>query len=297
MKLDDTAPGPKSLVLHSMASYYDVLAALMTLGREREFRDRLAALVDLAPGESVLDVGCGTGSLVLASKRRVGRTGMVTGIDASPEMIERARRKAMNKGEGIHFEVARVESLPFPNETFDVVLSTLVMHHLPRATRERCVSEMRRVLRPGGRLLVVDFEKPANKRGGLISHFHRHGGVPLRDIVGLLGSANLGVTQIGGVGVSDLRFALASKPHDSDDTAHGPPLVERSLPALSAPKWPWIGAALAVVAIHLIIVRGMWAAVTLGTLASVAVVGLVAAHVGLAGGVASITRRHRRLQR
>jgi len=294
VKPDDTASTPKSLVLHSMASYYDLLAALMTLGREREFRDRLAAVVDLAPGESVLDVGCGTGSLVLASKRRVGRTGVVTGIDASPEMIERARRKATNKGDGIHFEVARVESLPFPNETFDVILSTLMMHHLPRATRERCASEMRRVLRPGGRLLVVDFEKPANRRGGLIARFHRHGGVPLRDIVDLLGSESLTVTQIGAVGVSDLRFALATKPRDGDDPAQGHPPVERSLPPLSAPKWPWIGGALGVVAVHLMIVRGMWAAVALGTLASVAVVGLVLAHVGMAGGFAAIARRHRR---
>ena len=93
MKPDDTASAPKSLVLHSMASYYDLLAAFMTLGRERELRDRLASLADVAPGESVLDVGCGTGSLALAAKRRVGPTGIVTGIDASPEMIERARRK------------------------------------------------------------------------------------------------------------------------------------------------------------------------------------------------------------
>src|SRR5262249_30987548 len=110
VKPDDTASAPKSLVLHSLAGYYDPLAPFFALGRERERRDRLAALVDLAPGESVLDVGCGTGSLVLAAKRRVGRTGMATGIDASPEMIERARRKATNKGDGIHFEVARVES-------------------------------------------------------------------------------------------------------------------------------------------------------------------------------------------
>jgi ubiquinone/menaquinone biosynthesis C-methylase UbiE len=292
MKPDDTAPSPKSFVLHSMASYYDLLVAFMTLGRERELRDRLAALVDLRPGESVLDVGCGTGSLVLAAKRRVGRTGTVTGIDASPEMIERARRKATDKGEGIHFEVARVESLPFPNESFDVVLSTLMMHHLPRATRERCVSEMHRVLRPGGRVLVVDFEKPSNKRGGLIARLHRHGGVPLRDIVDLLGSERLGVTQIGSVGVPDLRFALATKSRDGDAPANGS-LVERSLPPLPMPKWPWIGAALGIVAIHLIIVRGMWA-ITLGTLASVAVVGLVLAHVGMAGGIASIARRHHR---
>ena len=294
MNPNDTPSAPKSLVLHSMASYYDLLAALMTFGRERELRDRLAALVDLAPGESVLDVGCGTGSLALAAKRRVGRTGMVTGIDASPEMIERARRKATNNGDGIHFEVARVESLPFPNESFDAVLSTLMMHHLPRPTRERCVSEMRRVLRPGGRMLVVDFEKPSKKRGGLIARFHRHGGVPLREIVDLLGNERLAVTETGAVGVSDLRFALATKPRDGDDPHRSPSLVERSLPPLSTPKWPWIGAALGVVAVHMIIVRGVWAAVTLGTLASIVIVGLILAHVGLAGGVAAIARRHRR---
>jgi hypothetical protein len=150
------------------------------------------------------------------------------------------------------------------------------------------------VLRPGGRLLVVDFEKPSNKRGGLIARFHRHGGVPLRDIVDLLGSESLAVTQIGAVGVSDLRFALATKPRDGDDLPPSPSLIERSLPPLSTPKWPWIGAALGVVAAHLIIVRGVWAAVTLGTLAAVVVVGLVLAHVGMAGGVAAIARRHRR---
>ena len=294
MKPDDTAPSPKSFVLHSMASYYDLLVAFMTLGRERELRDRLASLADVAPGESVLDVGCGTGSLALAAKRRVGPTGIVTGIDASPEMIERARRKAANRADGIHFEVARVESLPFPDESFDVVLSTLMMHHLPRPTRERCVSEMRRVLRPGGRVLVVDFERPSNKRGGLIARFHRHGGVPLRDIIDLLGSADTRMTQIGTVGVADLRFALAIKPLDGDDPAHGPPPLERSVPPLSMPKWPWIGAALGVVGVHMIIVRGVWAAVTLGTLASVVVVGLALAHVGMAGGVAAIARRHRR---
>ena len=88
----------KGLVMHSTARYYDLLTWLLTLGRERAFRDRLVDLARLAPGESVLDAGCGTGTLAIAAKRRVGPSGAVHGIDASPEMIARARRKAAKAG-------------------------------------------------------------------------------------------------------------------------------------------------------------------------------------------------------
>src|SRR3712207_4299905 len=91
-----TGPETAGLVLHgATARYYDVMAWLMTLGRERKFREKLVDLARLRPGESVLDVGCGTGTLAIAAKRRVGPTGEVYGIDASPEMIVRASKKAL----------------------------------------------------------------------------------------------------------------------------------------------------------------------------------------------------------
>ena len=152
--------------MRSSARFYDALVWLVTLGRERAFRERLVDLARLVPGESVLDVGCGTGTLAIAAKRRVGEPGVVRGIDASPEMIEPARRKAAKAGASVDFETAVAESLPFPDASFDVVLSTLMLHHLPKATRQECAREMRRVLKPGGRVLAVDFAKSAGRGAG-----------------------------------------------------------------------------------------------------------------------------------
>lgn len=210
----DRSPTPhtKGLVLHSTARYYDLLAWLLTLGREGAFRQRLVDLARLAPGEAVLDVGCGTGTLAIAAKRRVGPAGVVHGIDASPEMIAKARRKAAKAGVHVVFQTEVVEALPFPDARFDAVLGTLMLHHLPRPTRERCAREMRRMLKPGGRVLAVDFATPARERKGLLDHFHRHGHVALRDIVALLGDAGLSIVASGPVGVRDLQFVLATLP-------------------------------------------------------------------------------------
>ncbi len=291
--MNDTTRAPKGLVLPSMAGYYDLLAALITLGRERELRERLGQLATVALGESVLDVGCGTGSLAIEAKRRVGESGAVHGIDASPEMIAHARRKAAKAGVDIAFDVASAEALPFSDDAFDVVLSTLMMHHLPRAVRELLAAESRRVLRPGGRVLVVDFERPANKRGGLLARLHRHGHVPLREIVDLLGRADLRVTEMGSVGVSDLQFALARKPSSIDDRSERTTAIQRALPPLPRPRWALPAGLVALVAVHLIVLRGAWAALALATFALVGVGVVVVRHVGLAGGISAILRRHR----
>ena len=203
-----SAPGTKGRVLHSAAGY-DLLAWLLLLGRERAFREQLVRLARLEPGQSVLDIGCGTGSLAIAAKRRVGLQGTVQGIDASPEMIARARRKASKAGVDVAFTSGVVEALPFPDGHFDAVLSTLMLHHLPRAAREQCVREVRRVLKPGGRVLAVDFGRATGERKSLIEHFHRHGRVDVHDIVNLLSKAGLDIVESGAVGVRDLNFVLA----------------------------------------------------------------------------------------
>lgn len=192
------------------AGRYDLFIWLLTLGRERRFRELLLAPARLRQGESVLDVGCGTGSLALVARRMVGPAGTVHGIDASAPMITRARTKAAKRKIDARFEVASADALPFPDGRFDVALSTVMLHHLPKATRVIALSEMRRVLNADGRALLVDFAGTRNGRGPRL-HFHRHGHVDPRVLVDLVVDAGLRVIDNGPVGKWNLQFVLAAR--------------------------------------------------------------------------------------
>jgi ubiquinone/menaquinone biosynthesis C-methylase UbiE len=200
------------LILHAAATY-DLLIWLVTLGRERAFRDRMLRLAQLQPGESVLDVGCGTGSLAIAAKSQVGPTGTVFGLDASPEMIARAEMKARKARVDVGFKNAFAQSLPFPDSKFDVVLTTIMLHHLPKEARGQLAGEIRRVLKPGGRVLAIDFGRTSLQRKSFIDHFHRrHGHVKFEEIIAMLSEAGLRVDERGAVGMRDLEFVLATLP-------------------------------------------------------------------------------------
>lgn len=207
-RVDQQAPPTHGSIIN-WAAQYDLVAWLLTLGKERELRERTLSLAGLREGDTVLDVGCGTGTLAIAASRHVGAAGRVRGIDASPPMIARATRKAAKAAVEATFQVALAESLPFSDAAFDVVLSTLMLHHLPRKTRQQCAAEIERVLKPGGRVLAVDFGRP--KRRGFLSHFHRHGHVTVDDIVRLLKEAGLRPIRQGAVGMNNLDFVLAKK--------------------------------------------------------------------------------------
>jgi ubiquinone/menaquinone biosynthesis C-methylase UbiE len=204
------AHGGNRGVVH-WAARYDLLIKLVTLGREHAMRERMLDLGRVSSGEFVLDVGCGTGTLAIAAKRRVGDGGTVDGIDPSVEMIERARKKATRAHSGAAFRVAHAESLPFETSHFDVVLSTVMLHHLPRAVRAQAIQEMRRVVKPGGRILIVDFGTRTSKHRGLIAHFHRHGRVSMADLTALVESASLNAVESGSVGVGTLIYMLAAR--------------------------------------------------------------------------------------
>ncbi|GAA2985650.1 class I SAM-dependent methyltransferase [Streptosporangium longisporum] len=162
---------------------YEVMSEIGFLGRRREIYTRLAALSGARPGDRVLDVGCGTGYLTRILAPVVGPSGQVTGVDLSAPMIGRARRDAPGN---CSYRVGEGQALDLPDAGFDVVVSSLALHHIPATERGAAVREMFRVLRPGGRLLIAEFRPPS---GRLLSHLltmltgpaMRHG---LRDLLG-----------------------------------------------------------------------------------------------------------------
>lgn len=204
---------PRGQVIRCAASY-DVLVSVLTFGRERAFREATLKCAGVSPGERVLDVGCGTGTLALAAKRRVGALGTSHGVDAGPEMVARAKGKAAAERLAVTFEVARAQSLPFPDGAFDVVLCSLVMHHLPEVGRNEAVAEMRRVLRSGGRLLVVDLAQVRGLLAALhpISLLHGHSNMnSMNQATALMKDAGFIDIVAGGLGPQVLGYVLGRK--------------------------------------------------------------------------------------
>jgi SAM-dependent methyltransferase len=135
---------------------YILILRIAFRGKEQELRQMIANMAQLRSGETVLDVGCGTGTLALEARERVGITGRVYGIDPSRQMIAYARRKAAGRSLSVNFQIGVVEHLAFPDRSFDVVLCTWMIQHLPTDDKRQGLAEMARVLKPGGRLLLVD---------------------------------------------------------------------------------------------------------------------------------------------
>lgn len=201
---------PRGLILRGHAWFYDIVIALMGLAYGRTHVRALLEVASLRPGEQVLDVGCGTGALALAAAKQLATGDGVTGVDASEQMIAVARRKAATTRLSVHFTVGTVEALPFDPAQFDVVFSTLMLHHLPKPARENCLREVRRVLKPAGRLIVADFEAPARKQRGIAARLHRHGGVPAHEVAALLERSGFLISRTGELGVGDIHFTIAT---------------------------------------------------------------------------------------
>jgi ubiquinone/menaquinone biosynthesis C-methylase UbiE len=144
--------------IHSWARFYDLVLGILSLGREKKFRQAALDLVSLEAGMAILDVGCGTGSLAVAARRELGDEGNVVGIDPSSNMIDLARQKADKTGVQVDFRVGVIENLAFEAETFDLVLSSLMMHHLTDELKETGLQEIKRVLKPGGQLLIIELD-------------------------------------------------------------------------------------------------------------------------------------------
>ncbi|HEX4814163.1 MAG TPA: methyltransferase domain-containing protein [Nonomuraea sp.] len=139
---------------------YEVFAAIGFLGGRRAAFTRLAAAGRPRAGDRVLDVGCGTGYLSRVIAPVVGPGGHVTGLDPSPAMIDYARRRAPSN---CSYELGEGQRLPFPDGSFDLVVSSLAVHHMPAEARPEALRQMFRVLRPGGRLLIAEFRPPRGR--------------------------------------------------------------------------------------------------------------------------------------
>jgi ubiquinone/menaquinone biosynthesis C-methylase UbiE len=136
-----------------MAGWYDLIA----LSEKNRFRRRQIELAGIKEGERVLEVGCGTGSLSILAKLAVGESGRVEGTDIAPRMIERAQDKARRYGLDITFKVASIDDLPYEAESFDMVISSMMFHHLPVEVKRKGLREVHRILKKGGRLYLADF--------------------------------------------------------------------------------------------------------------------------------------------
>ena len=201
---------------------YDWRMWLHSRGREGTFRAEEIRLARIRPGERVLDVGCATGSLAIAAARVVGSSGRVAGVDPSGEMIGRASAKARRARVPVEFVATAGEALPFPAAAFDVVILSLVLHQLPIDALHATVAQVRRVLAPGGRLLLVDLDLSGPVGNTVHAHAGRHvGGDRQRfdlDRVGLLvEQIGLTIVERGPItfrfrGLEPLRYVLAEAP-------------------------------------------------------------------------------------
>jgi SAM-dependent methyltransferase len=155
----------KGRTLNFAAPVYDLAQVLTSFGMERGLRRIWADLIGVEPTDRILDLGCGTGALTAELAGRLTQ-GTIVGLDAAPAMIAVAARKRASGR--CCFRTGCVEALPFESGEFDIVVSSMTFHHLPLEVKRQALAESLRVLRPGGRLVVIDLDRPVNWLGRII---------------------------------------------------------------------------------------------------------------------------------
>jgi demethylmenaquinone methyltransferase/2-methoxy-6-polyprenyl-1,4-benzoquinol methylase len=154
-------------MFRSISGRYDRANTILSAGIHHRWRARAVRAANVRKGDSVLDCATGTGDLAIAFRKAVGDTGRVVGTDFVPEMLEVARVKAP----GIDFEVADVTKLPYADSSFDVASISFGIRNVNDPGRG--ISEMTRVLRPGGRLIVLEFGQPQSRGFGALYDWYR----------------------------------------------------------------------------------------------------------------------------
>lgn len=183
---------------HWRLPFYDLMAKVMGADAARGPLVQQAAC---GPGDRVLEIGCGTGSLLMALKRAQPGADAV-GLDPDAAALAIARRKAARAGLGVQLDQGFADELPYPDASFDRVLSSFMFHHLSRGVKETTLREVLRVLRPGGRFHMVDFGGPGSGKRGFIGHLI-HADRHLKDnaedrVVGMMRDAGFAGAQVAG---------------------------------------------------------------------------------------------------
>ena len=146
-------------VFDSVASRYDLMNDLMSLGLHRVWKSYTVTVSQAREGDRVLDVAAGTGDLTKAFARRVGPTGLVLHTDINEAMLRQGRDRLLDEGVIAPSVLADAQSLPFPDASFEIVSIAFGLRNV--TDKERALRELARVLRPGGRLLVLEFSRVA----------------------------------------------------------------------------------------------------------------------------------------
>ena len=148
-----------------LTPFYDFIQKYIV--RDIRYKSLLIAQADIQPGHHVLDLGCGTGTLaIMAKQAQPGAE--VTGLDADPDMLRVARYKSAQLSVPVKFDLGFADKLPYPDESFDRVLSSIMIHHLKTPDKIEAAREVYRVLKPGGQLHIIDFGKPVTWYGRLL---------------------------------------------------------------------------------------------------------------------------------
>ncbi len=149
--------------MEKVVDSYDTYMKKITFGRENKLREMTVNLAQVKPGDSVLEIGCGTGTLTIEAKRKAGPLGKVFGIDIIPGMIELSRQKAAKANLDVTFQLGSIDQIPFPDGQFDVVMCSFMIFHMSEAVRRKGIEEIYRVLKPKGRLTVIDLSLPVHR--------------------------------------------------------------------------------------------------------------------------------------
>ena len=159
--------------LDGAAPIYDIFEPMLLLGKQKKINDQVISLLGVEASHRILDIGCGTGVLTEKVSKQLSAEegGYVIGIDAAAKMVEAGRRR--RESDVCRFEVAAAEKLPFESEILDSAFSTFFFHHVPADLKLKGLEEAYRVLKPGGRLVIVDMHIPTTLLGALTSHISR----------------------------------------------------------------------------------------------------------------------------